>query len=104
MAVETVADIGTVRHALHDAVHLPELLHLQTTQALCRGAVDRVQIAVLLLELGHLTVDILKDFQGKGTVLPDRLSVVQLLQLVERGDAKGSCHRLQKGFYLVRGF
>ena len=101
MTVETVAYIGTVGYTLHDTVHFPELLHLQTAETLCRGTVDGIQISVLLLKLRHLAVDILKYFQGKGPVLPNGFSVVQLLQLVKGRDAEGSCHGLQKRFDLV---
>src|SRR5699024_3014286 len=82
MAMETVAHVWTVRHAFHNAVHLPELLYLPSAQTFCRSAVNGIQIAVLFLILLHFSVDILESLQSKLSVLPDRLSIVELLKLI----------------------
>ena len=65
MAVEAVAHIGTVGNILNDAVHFPELLHLETAETLCRGSVDGVKPAVCFLELIDLFVDIFQNFEGE---------------------------------------
>ena len=55
MAVEAVAHIGSVGNIFDDAVHFPELLHLEAAEALCRGSVDGVKPAVCFLELIDLS-------------------------------------------------
>lgn len=65
MAVKTVAHIGSVRNIFHNAVHFPELLHLQAAQALCRGSVDGIKPAVFFFKFIYFLIDILQNFQGK---------------------------------------
>ena len=64
--------------------------------ALSRCAVDCIEVTILLLELVYLVVDIFQYFQRELTVLTDRFAIVKLLQLIQCGDTKGSCHRFQK--------
>ena len=99
--METVAHIRTVRYILHDTVFFTELLNLQTTQALCRGSVDGIENTVLFLILIHLLVNVSHNLQSKLSILTDGFSIVQLLQLVEGCDAKGSSHRFQKRLNLI---
>jgi len=82
MAVEAVAYIRTVGDALHNAVHLAELLYLKTAEALCRCSVNRVKIAVLFLKLVDFIVDIAKNLQRKLSVLCNGFSIIKLLQFV----------------------
>ena len=93
MAVEAVADIRSVRNALNDSVHFTELLYLQTTETFCRCAVNRIQISVFLLKLIYLIIDIFQYFQSKLSIFTNRLTIIQLLQFIQRCDSKGSSHR-----------
>ena len=90
MTVEAVADIRPIRYLRNDPVFFTELLHLQSAQAFRRGAVDRIEPSVFLLELIYLIVDVTQCLQGKLAILRDRFSIVQLLQLVERCDSKAT--------------
>ena len=101
MAVETVAHIRAVRYIFHDTVFLTELFNLQATQALCRGSVDRIENTVLFLVLVDLLVNVSHNLQSKLSILADGFSIVQLLQLVEGCDTKGSGHRFQKRLNLI---
>ncbi len=70
-----------------------ELLDLQAAQALGRCTVDRIQIAVLVLELFDLIVDILQCFERKRTVFGKRFAVIKLLQLVQCRNAERRASR-----------
>ncbi len=83
VAVEAVGYIRTVGNALDDAVFSAELLDLKAAQALGRRTVDRIQVAVLVLELLDLIVDVLERFERERTVLGKRLAVIKLLKLVQ---------------------
>ena len=96
MTVKTVAHIRSVGYTLYDSVHLAELLNLQTAETLSRCAVDCIEVTILLLELVYFVVNIFQYFQRELAVLTDRFAIVKLLQLIQCGDTKGSCHRFQK--------
>ena len=95
MTVEAVAHIRTVRNTFDNTVHLTELLNLQTTQTLCRCSINCIKITIFLFKLIYLLIDIFQNIQCKLSVLSDRFTIIKLLKLIQRCDAKGSCHRLQ---------
>ena len=66
---------------MNNPVFFAELLNLQSAKAFRRRTVDCIQPAVLLLELIYLIVDMVHNFQGKGSVLCNGLSVIKFLQL-----------------------
>ncbi len=102
MAVEAVAHILPVGNALHDAVFVAELLHLQAAQVLCRRAVDGVQVAVRLLEFIDPLVDIFQHLDGEFSVLHQGLAVIQLLEFVQGRDAEAGGGGFQQRLNLVR--
>ena len=58
-------------------------------------------MSVFILELFYTLVDIFQCLQSKGAILCKRFFIMQLLQLIERCDSKGSRRRLQKRLDLV---
>lgn len=101
MAVEAVADIFSVGNIFDDAVYLAELLYLQATEVLSGGAVDCVEVLVLLLEIENALVDVFHDLQREFSALCDAFACCDLLQLVERGYSEGSGRVFQQRLYLV---